>query len=167
MLAQLVGERFVEQTEKRLWSRRRQVARRQNFHLEVQPVAREIDDFLRGVRLRQVAVDFDQGRDIACRRLRKAPCHGLPMPLHEGKCNDALKNDDRRDDDEKRTCIESLRQDLADDVEQAHDMRMLTEAAIARLSAVGVRRRLVHNRHCRFSPFAFREMKRLSHGQSV
>ena len=48
------------------------------------------------------------------RRLRKAPRHGLPMPLHEHKRDDALKNHDRRDDDDKRAGVESLGQDLAD-----------------------------------------------------
>ena len=85
---------------------------------------------------RQILVDIDDGRDVACGRLRKAARHGLPMALHEREGDDAFENDDRRDDDEKGAGVEALWKHFADDAEKAGDVGVLAKAAIAGEDAV-------------------------------
>ena len=111
--------------------RRREVAGRQHLHLQIQAVARQLDDLLRTVGFRQILVDVDDGRDVACGGFRQAARHGLPMALHERKGDDAFENDDRRDDDEKGAGVESFGEDLAHDAKKAGGVGMFAKAAIA------------------------------------
>ena len=114
LAADLVRQRPIEQREERLGTWRRQIARRQHLHRQVEPVARHLDELSVLVLARILLVDVDDGGDVARSGFRKAPRHGLPVALHEHEGDDAFEHDDRRDDDDERAGIEALGQDVGE-----------------------------------------------------
>ena len=59
--------------------------------------------------LRIGLVDVDQRGDVGGHGRGQAARHELPVPLHEHIGDDRLQQDDRRDDDDQRARVESLR----------------------------------------------------------
>ncbi len=108
LLAQLRGQRAVEQGEERARLGRRQIGGRQHLHRQVEAVARHHDETAVVVVARVVLVDVDQRRDVADGGLRKSPRHRVPVALHEHEGDHALEQHDRCDDDDQRAGVEAL-----------------------------------------------------------
>ena len=121
LLANLARERPVEQIEEGFGSRRWQLGGRE--HLQGQahaPVCHLDQGAVVVVLLIRLECIYDGG-DVAGRRLRQAPRHGFPVPLHENEGNDGLEQNDRRDDDDERSGIQTLRHELG--AERGHPLQ--------------------------------------------
>jgi hypothetical protein len=129
LLAQLDRERLVEQGEERFWSGRRHFGGRQEIDHEPEPVARDAPD-LPAIRILRIGlVDVHQRRDVLHHGGGEALGDRIPMPLHEHEGDHRLQDHHRGDDDQQRTGIEALRQNV---IEPAPDPVPHTEHAPGR-----------------------------------
>ncbi len=126
-----VGERTVEERKKRSRLRRRQIPGRQDLERQVQPVARQISKVGIVILRRIGLVQVDQSCDVPSGRLGKSPGHRLPVPLHESECDDALQQDDWRDNDYKGAGVEAFRNEFTRPGAEPseHHPRALTDEA--------------------------------------
>ena len=76
---------------------------------QIEPLARQLHK-ARGLRfIRQLFVKIDECRDVARGCLREPPRYRLPVAFHESEGDDALEHHDRRNDDEERARVKTLR----------------------------------------------------------
>ena len=118
-LADLVGQRSIEQAEERLRARFRQVPRWQNLQRQTQLVTRQFDDRCLGcLTWWRLLVDLDECCDVACGGFRQTTGDGLPVTLHEDEGDDTFEHDDRCDDDYECAGVKALGHDVGDPLER-------------------------------------------------
>jgi hypothetical protein len=69
--------------------------------------------------VRELLVEFDDRSDVLGCGGRQTARHALPMLLHEDIGHDGLQDDDRGDDDQKRTRIQTLGHAVAEGRQKA------------------------------------------------
>jgi len=106
----LVRQSGIDDREERFWQRRRQFALGQELYVDIQAPLGYLHQEVVVLPSRIDLMELNDCRDLLRQHCGKPHRDSLPMPLHENISKHALQDHHRRDDNEKRPCVEALGQ---------------------------------------------------------